>query len=89
MSILRFKSSPEYVSIGLKGMLDYVLKHHLAEHIDSQVYKSLKVFIELYKDSLDLVIHNINTIADADHNRRAWSHFQPLLKYLSENIPDE
>ena len=89
MTILRFKSSPEYVSIGLKGMLDYVLKHHLAQHIDSQVYKSLKVFIELYKDSLDLVIHNINTIVDADHNRRAWSHFEPLLKFLSENIPDE
>ena len=89
MTILRFKSSPEYVSIGLKSMLDYVLKHHLAVYLDNQVYKNLKVFIELYKDSLDLVIHNINTIVDADHNRRAWSHFEPLLKFLSENIPNE
>lgn len=89
MRILKFKSSPEYVSIGLKSMLDYVLKHHLAEYLDKQDYKNLKVYIPLYKDSLDLVIHNINTIADADHNRRAWSHFESLLKFLSENIPDE
>lgn len=89
MTILRFKSSPEYVSIGLKSMLDYVLKNHLSGNIDNQILRNLKNFIELYKESLDLVIHNINTIADADHNRRAWSHFEPFLKYLSENIPNE
>lgn len=89
MTILRFKPSPEYSSIGLKAMLDYVLKNHLSGHVDTQIYRNLKVFIELYKDSLDLVIHNINTIVDADHNRRAWSHFEPLIKYLSENIPNE
>lgn len=89
MTLLRFKSSPEFVSIGLKTMLDYVLKNHLSGQVDPQIYKNLKVFIELYKDSLDLVIHNINTIADADHNRRAWSHFEPLLKFLSKNLPNE
>ena len=35
---------------------------------------------------LDLAIHNLETIVDPEHNKRAWKHLEPLFIYLSENI---
>ena len=52
-------------------------------------YKNIKAYIERIKMDLDLAIHNIETIIDAEHNKRAWQHLEPLFVYLSENINTE
>ncbi|MDE7420690.1 MAG: hypothetical protein K2N35_10820 [Muribaculaceae bacterium] len=89
MNILRFNPSKDYYDVGLKAMLEYVVKYKVVNEFDTQTYKNLKDFVERIKMGLDLAIHNINNIVDLTHNRKAWCHLEPLLKFLSENIPDE
>lgn len=89
MNILKFNPSKDYYDIGLKAMLEYVVKYKVVNEFDTQTYKNLKDYVERIKMGLDLAIHNINNIVDLTHNRKAWSHLEPLLKFLSENIPDE
>lgn len=89
MSILKFNPSKDYYDVGLKAMLEYVVRYRVVTEFDTQTYKNLKDYVERIKMGLDLAIHNINNIVDLTHNRKAWSHLEPLLKFLSENIPDE
>ena len=86
MSILKFNSNKEYSDTSLKAMLDYVIKNKLINYLDTNKYKNLKDYIERIKMGLDLAVHNIETIIDAEHNKRAWLHLEPLFDYLSENI---
>ena len=38
------------------------------------------------KDGLDLAVHNLETIVDLGHNKKAWNHLEPLFDILSNNI---
>lgn len=89
MNILRFSGDKEYSDTSLKAMLDYVVKNKLINSLDNSTYKNVKAYIERIKMDLDLAIHNIKTIIDAEHNKRAWQHLEPLFVYLSENINTE
>lgn len=89
MGILKFNPSKDYYDVGLKAMLEYVVRYKVVTEFDTQTYKNLKDYVERIKMGLDLAIHNIHNIVDLTHNRKAWSHLEPLLKFLSENIPDE
>lgn len=86
MNILKFSMDKEFVDTSLKGMLDFVLKNKIVNEIDPNTYKNLKDYIERIKMGLDLAIHNLETIVDPEHNKRAWKHLEPLFMYLSENI---
>lgn len=86
MSILRFNSTKDYSNASLKIMLDYVKNNELENHLDSQKLRNLKHYIERIKDGLDLAVHNIETIVDLSHNKRAWIHLEPLFDILSNNI---
>lgn len=86
MRILRFNSDKDYSDTTLKAMLDYVIKNFLINYLDTNKYKNLKDYIERIKMGLDLAVHNIETIIDAEHNKRAWYHLEPLFDFLSENI---
>jgi hypothetical protein len=86
MNILKFNSDKEYSDMSLKAMLDYVVKNKLVNYLDNNTYKNVKEYIERIKVGLDLAVHNINTIIDIEHNKRAWQHLEPLFIYLSENI---
>ena len=86
MNILKFSTDKEFVDTSLKAMLDFVLKNKIVNEIDPNTYKNLKDYIERIKMGLDLAIHNLETIVDPEHNKRAWKHLEPLFIYLSENI---
>ncbi|PLX01104.1 MAG: hypothetical protein C0594_14375 [Marinilabiliales bacterium] len=85
MSILKFNIDKEYVS-GLKVMLDYIIKNELDDHFDPVTLKNIKHFIERIKDGLDLAVHNLKTLIDVEHNKRAWEHLLPLFQVFSNNI---
>lgn len=82
----KFSTDKEFVDTSLKAMLDFVLKNKIVNEIDPNTYKNLKDYIERIKMGLDLAIHNLETIVDPEHNKRAWKHLEPLFIYLSENI---
>ncbi len=86
MNILKFNLSKDFSSTSLKAMLDYVMKSDFVNHVDTNSYKSTKDYIERIKVGLDLAIHNIETIIDLEHNKRAWKHLEPLFDFLSTNI---
>lgn len=86
MNILKFNSSKEFSDASLKLMLDYVVKNELVNYLDNNTYKNTKDYIERIKMGLDLAVHNIKTIVDIEHNKRAWQHLEPLFVFLSENI---
>ena len=67
-------------------MLDYIKNNELENHLDTNQLKNLKQFIDLIKDGLDLAVHNIETIVDLGHNKRAWKHLEPLFDILSNNL---
>lgn len=67
-------------------MLDYVLKNILINYLDTKKYINLKNNIERIKMRLDLAVHTIETIIDAEYNKRAWLYLEPLFHYLNENI---
>ncbi|WP_293741610.1 hypothetical protein [uncultured Pedobacter sp.] len=85
MGILKFNGSSDY-STGLKQMLDYVKNNELDNHLDAAQLRSTKHYLDRIKDGLDLAVHNINTIIDTEHNKRAWIHLVPLFEILSNNI---
>lgn len=87
MNILKFNSTKDYSGTSLKNMLDYVIKNKIHDSLDNNQYKNLKDYVERIKMGLDLAVHNINTIIDFEHNKRAWMHLEPLFIYLSDNIP--
>lgn len=89
MNILKFNGTKEFSGTSLKTMLDYVISNGLVNYLDTNKYKNLKDYIERIKMGLDLAIHNIETIIDFEHNKRAWQHLEPLFNYLSENIKKE
>ena len=89
MSILKFRSNKDYSGATLKVMLDYVIKNELINHLPTNKYKNLKDYLERIKSGLDLGVHNIETIIDKEHNKRAWKHLEPLFDILSENIKSE
>lgn len=86
MRILRFNSEKNYASATLKVTLDYILKHELKKHLDSNQFKNLKHYIQRIKDGLDLAVHNIETIIDSEHNRRAWQHLKHVFIILSDEL---
>lgn len=86
MTILKFKSKKDYSSASLKIMLDYVKNNELENHLDRNQLKNLKHYIDRIKDGLDLAVHNLETIVDLEHNKRAWKHLEPLFDILSSNI---
>lgn len=86
MEILRFKGNKDYSNASLKIMLDYIKNNELDNHLDTNQLKNLKHFIDRIKDGLDLAVHNIETIIDLEHNKRAWIHLEPLFDILSNNI---
>lgn len=89
MNILKFSVDKEFIDTSLKAMLDFVLKNEIVNAIDPNTYKNLKDYVERIKMGLDLAIHNLETIVDAEHNKRAWKHLEPLFIYLSENIKNK
>lgn len=89
MNILRFNSSKDYSNASLKIMLDYISSNELNKYFDIQQTKNLKSYLNRIKDDLDLAVHNIETYIDLSHNKRAWSHLQPLFLTLSQNINTE
>lgn len=89
MGILRFNVDKEYSDTSLKAMLDYVVKNKLINSLDANTYKNIKDYIERVKMGLDLAVHNINTIIDVEHNKRAWQHLEPLFDYISWNLNTE
>lgn len=89
MNILKFSTDKEFIDTSLKAMLDFVLKSKIVNAIDPNTYKNLKDYIERIKMGLDLAIHNLETIVDSEHNKRAWKHLEPLFMYLSENIKNK
>jgi hypothetical protein len=89
MKILKFTPDKEFSSSSLKAMLDYVIKNDLIKHVDNSTFKNLKDYIERIKMGLDLAVHNIETIIDNEHNKRAWKHLEPLFVFLSNNIQNE
>lgn len=86
MSILKFNAKKGYVDISLKGMLDYAKNNVLTEHLDAVTLRATQHYIDRIKDGLDLAIHNLGVIIDAEHNKRAWGHLEPLFDILSNNI---
>lgn len=86
MKILRFTTKKDYSNASLKIMLDYVKNNCLDEHLDANKLKNLKHYIDNIKEGLDLAVHNIETIVDIGHNKRAWTHLEPLFVILSNNI---
>ncbi len=86
MRILRFNSENDYSSASLKIMLDYVKNNELDNHLDTNKLKNLKCYIDSIKQGLDLAVHNIETIVDLGHNKRAWAHLEPLFDILSKNL---
>lgn len=86
MKILRFNSNKDYSNASLKIMLDYVKNNELDNHLDTNQLKNLKHFMDRIKDGLDLAVHNIETIVDLEHNKKAWIHLEPLFDILSNNI---
>jgi len=89
MSILKFKSNKDYSNASLSLMLDYVKNNELNEHLDTNQLKNLKHYIDRIKDGLDLAVHNLGTIVDLEHNKRAWFHLEPLFDILSNNLTIE
>ena len=89
MSILKFKGKKDYSNASLKIMLDYVKNNELENHLDTNQLKNLKFYIDNIKNGLDLAVHNIETIVDLSHNKRAWTHLEPLFELLSNNIETE
>ena len=89
MEILKFNSNKDYSDASLKLMLDYVIKNHLGESLDTNTYKNLKDYVERIKMGLDLAVHNIETIIDVEHNKRAWQHLAPVFVYMSESLSVE
>tara|TARA_B100000508_G_C11464534_1_gene280922 strand:+ start:2107 stop:3666 length:1560 start_codon:yes stop_codon:yes gene_type:complete len=89
MSILKFNGTKDYSNASLKIMLDYVKNNELENHLDTNQLKNLKHYIDRIKDGLDLAVHNIETIIDLEHNKRAWKHLEPLFDILSNNINSE
>jgi len=86
MNILRFSGNKEYSNTSLKVMLDYVKNNELQDHLDPVQLKNLKFYIDNIKNGLDLAVHNIETIVDLSHNKRAWKHLEPLFDILSNNL---
>lgn len=89
MSILRFNGKKDYSNASLKIMLDYVINNELEVHLDTNQFKNLKSYIENIKNELDLAVHNIETIVDLSHNKRAWKHLEILFDILSDNLNKE
>ncbi|NBL66000.1 hypothetical protein GV828_12400 [Flavobacterium sp. NST-5] len=89
MSILRFNSKKDYSNASLKIMLDYVKNNELDNHLDTNQLKSLKHYIDRIKDGLDLAVHNLEFIVDANQNKTAWKNLEPLFDILSNNINRE
>lgn len=89
MNILKFNTSKDFSSTSLKAMLDYVIKSDFINHVDTNKYKSTKDYIERIKVGLDLAIHNIETVIDLEHNKRAWKHLEPLFDFLSNNLRND
>ncbi|MFT5819313.1 MAG: hypothetical protein ACI8ZM_000536 [Crocinitomix sp.] len=89
MNLLRFNNKKDYSSASLKIMLDYVKNNELENHLDTNQLKNLKHYIDRVKDGLDLAVHNIETIIDLEHNKRAWIHLAPLFEILSNNLTTE
>lgn len=89
MTILRFNSKKDYSSASLKIMLDFVKNNELEDYLDTHQLKNLKHYIDRIKDGLDLAVHNIETIVDLEHNKRAWIHLEPLFEILSNNLSIE
>lgn len=88
MGILKFNGNKDYSNASLKIMLDYVKNNELDNHLDANQLKNLKLYIDNIKNELDLAVHNIETIIDLSHNKRAWKHLEPLFDILSNNIPE-
>lgn len=86
MNVLKFNTKKDYSNASLKIMLDYVKNNVLEHHLDINQLKNLKHFIDRIKDGLDLAVHNIETVVDLEHNKRAWQHLEPLFDILSNNI---
>lgn len=89
MSILKFNGNKDYSNTSLKIMLDYVKNNELENHLDTNQLKNLKFYIDNIKNGLDLAVHNIETIVDLSHNKRAWTHLEPLFDILSNNLNTE
>ena len=89
MNILRFNGNKDYSNASLKVMLDYVKNNELESHLDTNQFKNLKLYIDNIKNELDLAVHNIETIIDLSHNKRAWSHLEPLFDVLSNNLHND
>lgn len=89
MGILRFNGNKDYSNASLKIMLDYVKNNELENHLDTNQLKNLKFYIDNVKNGLDLAVHNIETIVDLSHNKRAWTHLEPLFDILSNNLKTE
>lgn len=89
MNILKYNQKKDYSNASLKIMLDYVKNNELDEHLDAAKLKNIKDYIERIKSGLDLAVHNLNTIVDSEHNKRAWLHLEPLFDILSENLLQE
>lgn len=88
MGILKFDGNKDYSNASLKIMLDYVKNNELDNHLDANQLKNLKLYIDNVKNELDLAVHNIETIIDLSHNKRAWKHLEPLFDVLSNNITE-
>ena len=86
MNILKFNNKRDYSNASLKIMLDYVKNNELENHLDTNQLKNLKHYIDRIKDGLDLAVHNIETIVDLEHNKKAWQHLEPLFDILSTNL---
>ncbi|MFL0070554.1 ParB N-terminal domain-containing protein [Tenacibaculum maritimum] len=86
MGILKFNGNKEYSNTSLKIMLDYVKNNELEHHLDTNQLKNLKFYIDNIKNGLDLAVHNIETIVDLSHNKRAWGHLELLFDILSNNL---
>lgn len=89
MAILKFNGNKDYSNVSLKIMLDYVKNNELENHLDTNQLKNLKFYIDNVKNGLDLAVHNIETIVDLSHNKRAWTHLEPLFHILSNNLNTE
>jgi len=86
MGILKFDGTKDFSNASLKIMLDYVKNNELDDHLDTHQLKNLKFYIDNIKNGLDLAAHNIETILDLSHNKRAWTHLEPLFDILANNI---
>ena len=89
MKILKFNTPKEFSNISLKIMLDYVMKNVVVNNLNVQKYKNLKDYVDRVKNGLDLAVHNIETIVDFNHNKRAWLHLEPLFIIMSDDLISE